>query len=294
MIIGEMNTKVGADNTNSDRAMGKHGCDVVNDNGERLVDFCLNNDCVIGCTTFPYKNIHKLIWRSPDGTTVNQIDHFIVNSKWRRSLQDVRTYRRADANSDYYLVAATIKLKLRRAVTQGQHRKQLDITKLKCPNINKEFVLELRNRFIVLCTTTKEEDHDVDSKWNTIKSTYCETAKHVVVYRRKKKKEWLTPGTWQKTEKRKQLKDTLLNTKSSRLQEQVHKAYMSKDKKIKRSARSDKRSYIEEVVDKAEQAATKGEMSVVYKMTKRICCNNINQSARVKDKNGKALTTECN
>ena len=69
---------------------------------------------------------------------------------------------------------------------------------------------------------------------------------------------------------------------------------MSKDKNIKRSARSDKRSYIEELVDKAEQAATKGEMSVVYKMTERICCNNINQSARVKDTNGKALTTECN
>ena len=45
MIIGDMNAKVGADNTNCDRAMGKHGCGVINDNGERLVDFCLNNDC---------------------------------------------------------------------------------------------------------------------------------------------------------------------------------------------------------------------------------------------------------
>ena len=126
---------------------------------------------------------------------MNQIDHFIVNSKWRRSLQDVCTYRGDDGNSDHYLVAATIKLKLQRAVPtqQYQHRKQLDITKLKCPNINKEFVLELRNRFSMLSTTTEEEDHDVDSKWNTIKSIYCKTTKHVVGYRRKKK-EWLTPG----------------------------------------------------------------------------------------------------
>ena len=99
----------------SDRAMGpmgKYGCSVISNNSERLVDFCLNNDCVIGGTIFPHKNIHNLTWRSPDGTTVNQIDHFTVNSKWRRSLQDVRTYRGAHANSDHYLVAATIKLKL--------------------------------------------------------------------------------------------------------------------------------------------------------------------------------------
>ena len=65
---------------------------------------------------------------------------------------------------------------------------------------------------------------------------------------------------------------------------------------MKRSARSDKRSYIEELADKAEQAAARGEMTVVYKITKRICgtCNNFNQSACVKDKNGNALTTERN
>ena len=113
MFIGHMNAMVGADNTTCgrNRAMGKHGCGVINDNGERLVDFFLNNYSAIGGTIFPNKKIHKLTWRSPVGTTVNQIDHSIVNSKCRRSLQDVGAYRGADANSDHYLVASTIKLK---------------------------------------------------------------------------------------------------------------------------------------------------------------------------------------
>lgn len=38
----------------------------------------------------------------------------------------------------------------------------------------------------------EEEDHDVDSKWNTIKNIYCETAQHVVGYRQDNR-EWLTP-----------------------------------------------------------------------------------------------------
>ena len=85
MITGDMNAKVGADNANCDRAMGKHGCGEINDNGERLIGFCLNETCEIGGTIPPHRNIHRLTWRSPHGTTVNQIDHFIVNKKWRRS-----------------------------------------------------------------------------------------------------------------------------------------------------------------------------------------------------------------
>ena len=106
LIIGDMNAKVGASNANYDRAMGKHGCGVMNNNGERLVDFCLDNKCVVGGTIFPHKNIHKLTWKSPNGFTSNQIDHILINGKWRRSLQ----------NSHHYLATATIKLKLRKVV----------------------------------------------------------------------------------------------------------------------------------------------------------------------------------
>ena len=109
LIMGDLNAKVGADNTDCNRAMGRHGCGVFNDNGKRLID----NNCVIGGTIFPHRNIHKLTWKSPEGTTVTQIDHILISGKYRRSLQDVRVCRGADVNSDHHLVTATIKLKLR-------------------------------------------------------------------------------------------------------------------------------------------------------------------------------------
>ena len=116
LINGDMNAKVGSDNSNCERAMGKHGCGVMNDNGERLVDYCLNNNYVIGGTIFAHQDIHKLTWKSPDGRTSNQIDHIIINGKWRRSLQDVRVCRGADIYSDHYLVTARVKLKLHKVV----------------------------------------------------------------------------------------------------------------------------------------------------------------------------------
>lgn len=83
MMIGDMNAKVCSDNTNSEEAF--HSCGNINDNGERLVNFCLNNSCVIDGTIFTHRDIHKLTWRSPDSYTVNQIDHVVINKKWCRS-----------------------------------------------------------------------------------------------------------------------------------------------------------------------------------------------------------------
>ena len=79
LIMGDLNAKVGEDNTEREEAMGKHGCGTISDNGERLVDFCLNNSCIIGGTVFPHKDIHKLTWVSPTGRTINQIDHILIH-----------------------------------------------------------------------------------------------------------------------------------------------------------------------------------------------------------------------
>lgn len=129
LITGDLNAKVGAANTNHKRAMGKHSCGVMNNNGECLADFRLNNNCIIGGTIFPHKTIHKLTCRSPDGWSFNQIDQIIVNGKWQRSLTGVRAFRGADVFSDHHLITATVKLKLRKVKKHSQQRKQLDTTK---------------------------------------------------------------------------------------------------------------------------------------------------------------------
>ena len=137
LIIGNMDVKVGADDSNSERDRGKHGCGVINNNRERLVDFCLNNNCIVGGTIFPHKDIYKPIWRSPDGIPCNQIYRIIINGKGRGSMHAVRVSSGADNNSDHHYVLAYIQLKVHRAVQQNERRKKLDITRLKYPDTNK-------------------------------------------------------------------------------------------------------------------------------------------------------------
>ncbi|XP_062592881.1 craniofacial development protein 2-like [Saccostrea cucullata] len=187
LIMGDLNAKVGNDNTDCEKSMGKHGCGIKNDNGERFIDFCLNNNQTIGGTIFPHKDIQKLTWKSPDGRTTNQIDHITVNSKWRKSLQDVRVCRGADVNSDHYLLKAIIKLKLRRNPKKQETKRRIDVEKLKIPDTRKAFNLKLKNRFKVL-----EENidvvEDIQERWNTNKKVYIEAVEKTVGYQTKNNK----------------------------------------------------------------------------------------------------------
>ena len=74
-VIGDLNAKVGSDNVNFERLMGREGCAVQNGDGERLVEWCAFNNMNISGPLFPHCNIHKLTWTSPGGIKTNRPSH---------------------------------------------------------------------------------------------------------------------------------------------------------------------------------------------------------------------------
>ena len=119
IVMGDINATAGTDNTGREEVMGKHGAGAeINENGERWADFCQANELVIGGTQFPHKECHKRKWRSPDGVTVNQINHLAFSRRWRSSLQDARVLRGTDDGSDHHLLMAKVRLKIAK-VRQG-------------------------------------------------------------------------------------------------------------------------------------------------------------------------------
>ncbi|XP_012943709.1 uncharacterized protein LOC101861615 [Aplysia californica] len=237
VVMGDLNAKVGEDNTNYERTMGQHGTGTRNENGERLVDFCALNNLVIGGTLFPHRTIHKLTWNYPNGRDKNQIDHLVIGGMWRRSLQDVKVRRGADVGSDHHLVTARIKLKLKKTFTREATRTRFNVHTLNDGNVRSAFRLELKNRFQALqdLEETTPNTDEVNTQWKHIVEAYTENSKTCLGVKKKNaNKEWIQQGTWTTIEERREIKKRQLAAKSIRLQEKYAQDYKEACQKVKR------------------------------------------------------------
>ncbi|KAL4125993.1 hypothetical protein QTP88_010225 [Uroleucon formosanum] len=113
IVLGDINAKIGKERSFR-QTIGTHGLhDMANDNGTKLVDLAIGKGLRVKSTMFPHKNIHKGMWMSPDVNNVNQIDHILINERFSNNITDVRTYRGADCDSDHFLVASNLRVKLK-------------------------------------------------------------------------------------------------------------------------------------------------------------------------------------
>ncbi|XP_060665604.1 craniofacial development protein 2-like [Drosophila nasuta] len=132
IILGDFNAKIGRERI-FDRTVGQFSLhETTSNNGFRLIDFATARNMVVSSTRFRHLDIHKATWLSPDQKTRNQIDHVVIDGRHASSVMDVRTFRGVNIDSDHYLVAAKIRMRLCRAknvrpITQ----RKLDVTRLR-------------------------------------------------------------------------------------------------------------------------------------------------------------------
>lgn len=299
LVMGDWNAKVGARQEGKSGIVGKHGLNCErNDNDNRFVTFCASNNLAIASTMFPHKDVHKYTWTSPDGQHCNQIDHMAVRPQFKRSVQDTRVHRGADAGSDHNLVITKAKPRLNSTGKKQERTTRFEESRLRVPEIRQQFQLELRNRFSILQTSDQNDmgadDHqnsEQPDQSNKIKTAYTETALKVLGHR-KKCKSWISTESWRKIEERRKLKKKIGDARSERLKNKARNDYREKDKEVKRSLRKDKRDWINSATQEAENAARQGQMKGVYEATTRLCNEGPRKVGTVKSKEGRLLTKE--
>ena len=108
-IIWDWNAKVGSQETPG--VIGKFGCGVRNETGQRLVEFCQENALVIANTLFQQHKGRLYTWTSPDGQYQNQIDYILCSQRWRSPIHSAKTRLGDDCGSDHELFIAKFRLK---------------------------------------------------------------------------------------------------------------------------------------------------------------------------------------
>lgn len=106
----------------------------------------------------------------PGTTDGNQIDHILIAKKWERIINDTRSYRGANADSDHYLVMTKIKMKIIRE-TAPQMKSRWDTWKLNEDHTKQKYVNKLNEKLIT------ERSNKMEEEWTTIKESIIDTAK---------------------------------------------------------------------------------------------------------------------
>ena len=111
-IIGDWNAKVGSQETPG--VTGKFGLGVQNEAGQRLIEFCQESTLVTENTLFQQHKRTLYTWTSPDDQYQNQTDYTLCSQRWRSCIQSAKTRLGADCGSDYKLLIAKFRLKLKK------------------------------------------------------------------------------------------------------------------------------------------------------------------------------------
>ena len=121
-------------------------------------------------------------WTSPDGQHRNQIDYILCSQRWRSSIQSAKTRQGADCGSDYELLIAKFRLKLKK-VKKTTRPFRCDLNK-----IPYDYTVEVRNRFKDLDLI----DRVPDELWPEVRDIVQETGIKTIPKKKKfKKAKWL-------------------------------------------------------------------------------------------------------
>ena len=138
-IIGDWNAKVGSQEIPG--VTGKFGLGVQNEAGQRLTEFCQENELVIANSLFQQHKRTLYTWTSPDGQYWSQIDYILCSQRWRSSIQSAKTRPWADCGSDHELLIAEFRLKFKK-VGKTTRPFKYDLNQ-----ISNDYTVEVRNRF---------------------------------------------------------------------------------------------------------------------------------------------------
>ena len=126
--------------------VGPCGMGEKNERGEKLIEFCQSRKLTITNTWFTQPNRRKYTWISPDGKTRNQIDYIMINTRFRNSVKQTKTYTGADIGSDHNPVVATVKINLKR-IKKKENMEQFNLDMLKDEHMRQQYAVEVNNIF---------------------------------------------------------------------------------------------------------------------------------------------------
>ncbi|XP_050513133.1 uncharacterized protein LOC126888800 [Diabrotica virgifera virgifera] len=235
IIMGDFNAKVGKNRIED--IVGQHGLGEKNERGDRLIQFCREEDFTIANTWFRLSPRRLYTWKSPADTANNmirnQIDFILINKRFKNSLTSVKTYPGADVSSDHNQLVGQVELKLKKFI-KSKPKQNLDYDTLKDPVVRQNVRDVMREKL----ETAKQQEQSVEQKWSYIKDVVLNAGKKTRV----KNKEWMTDNILQMMDQRR-----LMNNRDAKKYQEINQTIKKEIRRAKETWMQEKCKLIEEL-----------------------------------------------
>jgi len=195
IVLGDFNAVTGTSRDGYEACVRPHGSGTF-PSGERdtsssmLLDFAVSRGLRIGGSWFQRPDSWRWTWYSNTGRVEKEIDHVLVDGRWRL-LQNCRVFRSAQFfSTDHRLLVATLRLRLRvpRPPASGQVR--LDVGRLRDPQVAQGFASGLGERLENL-----EQSEDTQVLWSDFRDCVLDAARDSIPKVTKGKRSGLSQET---------------------------------------------------------------------------------------------------
>ena len=238
VVLGDLNAKVG--DRVVEGVIGKYGVPGVNENGERLVEVCIERRLSVGNTWFQKRMIQKYTREGENGQERSLIDYVLVDERSKRFLEDVNVYRGAAGGmSDHYLVEAIVRMKgvVKREREEVNGKRVVRVCELEKAEVREAFVVLIVNEWERIRNTRVLS---VEEEWETFKSIVMACAARVCGYksigRKKQGSAWWDEEVKELVREKRRLFELYVTDRSERSREE----YREKKQEVKRVTRQKK------------------------------------------------------
>ncbi len=101
IIMGDFNSQIGSRKKEEETIIGPYNYGKRNDRGEKLVQFCLENNLKIINTWFKKRKGKQWTWISPNNEYKNQIDYTLVPKEIKKYITDFNVIKNFEYHSDH-------------------------------------------------------------------------------------------------------------------------------------------------------------------------------------------------
>ena len=175
----------------------------MNDEGERLLNFCALNHFAVINTMYKQSRNRLTIWIFADGLTKNQINYVLVPIDHKGLIKNCRVFNSADISSDHFLLMAKYTIFLSKVEHFRRQTKRYDISKLKHAILD-ALKVQLGGNFELLINDLANQS--VEECYNKPVDDINETTKNMIGYRRNKATDSFSQETKDLCEQRRALR----------------------------------------------------------------------------------------